>query len=60
MVNGRLFDRRADNNQPLTGEDAVWLSNLDDDPGETRNLRRAQPALVDDLLTDLHRWRDAK
>jgi arylsulfatase A-like enzyme len=59
VVNGRLFDRRADNNKPLTGEDSVWLSNLEDDPGETRNLRRAQPGLVDELLTDLQRWRDS-
>jgi arylsulfatase A-like enzyme len=59
VVNGRLYDRRADGNKPLAGEDAVWLSNLDDDPGETRNLRRAHANLVDELLTDLHRWHDA-
>ncbi len=58
VVNGRLYDRRDDGGQPLTGEDAVWLSNLDDDPGETRNLRREQPKIVDELLTDLYRWRD--
>ena len=59
VVNGRLYDRRADGNKPLAGEDAVWLSNLDDDPGETRNLRRSHATLVDELLTDLHRWHDA-
>ncbi len=57
VVNGRLYDRRDDGSQPLTGEDAVWLSNLDEDPGESRNLRRAQPKIVDELLTDLERWR---
>jgi arylsulfatase A-like enzyme len=60
VVNGRLYDRRAEGNKPLEGEDAVWLSNLEDDPGETRNLRRLQPNLVDELLTDLHRWRDTQ
>jgi arylsulfatase A-like enzyme len=57
VVNGRLFDRRADD-KPLEGEDAIWLSNLDEDPGETRNLRRQHASLVDELLTDLYRWRD--
>ncbi len=58
VVNGRLYDRRPDGNKPLEGEDAIWLSNLDDDPGETRNLRRTHANLVDELLTDLYRWRD--
>jgi arylsulfatase A-like enzyme len=58
VVNGRLYDRRDDGGQPLTGEDSVWLSNLDEDPGESRNLRRAQPKIVDELLTDLQRWRE--
>jgi arylsulfatase A-like enzyme len=58
VVNGRLYDRRADGEKPLEGEDATWLSNLDDDPGETRNLRRLHANLVDDLMTDLYRWRD--
>jgi hypothetical protein len=55
VVNGRLYDRSA---KPLAGEDAIWLSNLDEDPGETRNLRHVQANLVDELLTDLYRWRD--
>jgi arylsulfatase A-like enzyme len=59
VLNGRLYDRRADGGKPLEGEDAVWLSNLHDDPGEKRNLRREQTTVVDDLLTDLYRWRDS-
>ena len=58
VVNGRLYDRRPEGNKPLEGEDAVWLSNLDEDPGETRNLRRLHGNLVDELQTDLYRWRD--
>ena len=59
VVNGRLYDRRPDGDKPLEGEDAVWLSNLDEDPGETRNLRRQHANLVDELLTELERWREA-
>lgn len=59
VVNGALHDRRADGGKPLSGEDSIWLSNLDEDPGETRNLRRVNASLVDELLTDLYRWRDA-
>jgi arylsulfatase A-like enzyme len=59
VVNGRLFDRRDDGDKPLEGEDAVWLSNLEEDPGETHNLRRLHPDVVDELLTGLYRWRDA-
>jgi arylsulfatase A-like enzyme len=55
VVNGRPYDRSP---KPLAGEDAIWLSNLDEDPGEIRNLRQVQANLVDELLTDLYRWRD--
>jgi arylsulfatase A-like enzyme len=57
VLNGRLYDRRADGNKPLEGEDSVWLSNLDEDPGETKNLRRVNPKMVDELMTDLERWK---
>ncbi len=56
VVNGQLHDRSVNGGKPLTGEDAVWLSKLDEDPGETRNLRRTQPAVVDQLLTELSKW----
>ena len=56
VVNGRLYDRSPEGAKPLTGEDAVWLSNVSEDPGETKNLRRLHPNVVDDLLTDLNRW----
>ncbi len=56
VVNGKLYDRSPDGNKALAGEDAVWLSKLDEDPGESRNLRRAQPGLVDQLMTELANW----
>ena len=42
----------------MTGDDTVFLSNLDDDPGEMTNLRHKHPELVDELSTSLHRWFD--
>lgn len=58
VINGKLFDRRPEGNQPLTGDDALWLSNLDDDPGESRNLRHLHPELADELATMAARWRE--
>lgn len=56
VENGRLYDRTPEGNQPLTGDDSLWLSNLADDPGESRNLRHVNATLVDELLTELHQW----
>jgi arylsulfatase A-like enzyme len=56
VINGRLYDRRPEGNQPLTGNDALWLSNLQEDPGESRNLRAQHPNLVDELSTLANRW----
>jgi arylsulfatase A-like enzyme len=55
ILNGMLYDRSA-NGGKMTGDDAVFLSNLDDDPGETTNLRHKHPEVVDELQTSLHRW----
>jgi arylsulfatase A-like enzyme len=59
VIDGRLHDRSPDGGKPLTGEDALWLSDLDEDPGETKNLRRLHPNLVDELATLAARWRDS-
>lgn len=56
VLNGRLYDRRPDGGRPLTGEDAVWLSDLSEDPGETKNLRHLHPGIVDELSTAAGRW----
>ena len=53
---GRTYDRSPEGAKPLTGEDAVFLSDLEADPGETRNLRRAYPNLVDELSTLIDKW----
>lgn len=54
--NGTTRDGTAEGNKPLEGDDALFLSDLDKDPGETMNLRHANPALVDDLLTSAEKW----
>jgi arylsulfatase A-like enzyme len=40
----------------LQGDDAVFLSNLEEDPGESRNRRRDEPVLADELDTLAQRW----
>ena len=59
VINGRTHEGRDGGNQPLTGDDALWLSDLDADPGETRNLRKENPKLVDELATVLGRWAES-
>ena len=56
VINGKDFDRRPEGNQALTGADANFLSNLDEDPGESRNLRQQNPNLADELATLAHQW----
>jgi arylsulfatase A-like enzyme len=57
VVNGRTYERGPDGGKPLGGEDAVFLSDLSTDPGETRNLRKLHPNVVDELTTLLAKWR---
>lgn len=56
VINGKDFDRRPSGNQALTGADAMFLSNLDEDPAESRNLRSQNPTLVDELATLAAAW----
>jgi arylsulfatase A-like enzyme len=59
VMNGVVWDGTESGSKPLAGEDALFLSNLEEDPGETRNLRHQHPGLVDELATLAHRWRGA-
>ncbi len=54
--NGKTFDGTPEGSQPLPGDDALFLSNLEEDPGEARNLRHQNPALTDELLTLAEKW----
>jgi len=56
VKDGKVFDGTPAGNQPLAGDDALFLSNLEDDPGESRNLRHQYPALVDELATIAQKW----
>ena len=40
----------------LAGEDAVFLSDVVDDPAESRNLRRSHPEIVEELTAAVKRW----
>ncbi len=57
VLNGVTHDRTPAGQKPLEGEDAVFLSDLDRDPGESQNLRRQHPEVVDELQTLLSQWR---
>jgi arylsulfatase A-like enzyme len=56
VQNGKLFDGTPHGGESLQGEDALFLSNLEKDPGETKNLRRQYPLIVDELATMTGKW----
>jgi arylsulfatase A-like enzyme len=56
VMNGLTYDGTEAGRTPPTGDDALFLSDLEADPGETRNLRRMNPQLVDELSTLAHKW----
>jgi arylsulfatase A-like enzyme len=57
VLNGVTHDGTPDGDKPLQGDDAVFLSNVDADPGESRNLRHQNPEIADQLETLVHKWR---
>ena len=57
VMNGIIADGTAEGARTLTGEDSVFLSDLRSDPGETRNLRRAHPQIVDEMMTAVEAWK---
>ena len=40
----------------LTADDTLFLVDLEQDPGETRNLRKAQPEVVREFVDLLRKW----
>ncbi|MEX2263212.1 MAG: hypothetical protein WD696_14745 [Bryobacteraceae bacterium] len=58
VVNGATYEGRPDGNKPLEGDDAVFLSDVEQDPGESHNLRRKHPDLTDEMQSMLYRWRE--
>ncbi len=59
VLNGNAYGRTASDNKPLTGDDAVFLADLSKDPGETTNLRRENPQIVDELTSAIHAWQNS-
>jgi hypothetical protein len=57
VMNGRTYGRGPEGSKPLGGEESVFLSDLSADPGETKNLRRVHPEIVDELATLIDKWR---
>jgi arylsulfatase A-like enzyme len=57
VLDGIVYDGTEHGDKPLTGDDAVFLSDLESDPGETHNLRHQHPEMVDDLTTKARAWR---
>jgi arylsulfatase A-like enzyme len=58
VVNGVTHDGTPAGQKPLTGDDALFLSNLSQDPGESKNLRHQYASVLDDLQTSLDQWRN--
>ena len=56
VKDGVVFDGTRAGSQPLTGDDALFLSNLEQDPGESRNLRHEAPRVLDELQTIGANW----
>ena len=57
VLNGVVYDGTPAGSKPLTGDDAVFLSNLRTDPGEKTNLRHQHPEVVDSMQTLVQEWR---
>jgi hypothetical protein len=53
---GRFPNLAPERRKALTGDDALFLSNLAEDPAESKNLRHLHPEILDDLRTRVERW----
>lgn len=58
VIDGFTADGSPDGRKPLQGDDALFLSDLEADPGERRNLRHVHPEVLDELSTLAHKWRE--
>jgi arylsulfatase A-like enzyme len=56
VKDGKTFDGTLNGDQALNGDDAIFVSNLDEDPGEKVNLRHKYPQISDELSTALAAW----
>ena len=56
VLNGQIVESDR-TGTPLQDEDAIFLADLERDPGETRNLRDERPDLVRELRQAAEAWR---
>lgn len=59
VINGMIADGSPRGREKLQGEDGLFLSNLEEDIGETRNRRRDYPALSEELANSAREWLSA-
>lgn len=57
VENGFTAERWPEGQKRLSGDDALFLSDLEADPGESKNLRRTHPNVADELATMAHKWK---
>jgi arylsulfatase A-like enzyme len=56
VKDGKNYDGAIADAKPPAGDDALFLSNVDEDPGESKNLRHQNPEKLDELLTMAEKW----
>lgn len=56
VINGMVADGTPQGREKLQGEDSLFLSNLEEDIGETRNRRREDPARAAELEHLAREW----
>ena len=58
-LNGYEANGGPDSRKPKTGEDAIFLANLEQDPGEKKNVRNEFPAVAEALEKEVKVWLEA-
>ena len=56
VLNGMTADGPRAAETRLVGDDAVFLSDIVDDPAESQNLRQRDPAVVEELTAAIKQW----
>jgi arylsulfatase A-like enzyme len=56
VMNGMEADSAPAARTRMTGDDATFLSDIDTDPGESKNLRSQHPRIVEELTAAANKW----
>ncbi len=57
LVENGILNMNMSKRERATGEDEIFLTDLEADPGEATNLRREHPEIVEKLLAKHEAWR---